>query len=91
VLDRSRSSALAIFSAAAVCRSKAGGDGLLAAGQSANLAVVSLADEGEMSLDGYLPSHSFCRGMAVSSDGRWQFVSDFSCSELEVVPPLTLP
>jgi DNA-binding beta-propeller fold protein YncE len=61
------------------------------AGRGANLAVVTVATDGRLVLDGYLPSGSFPRNMAASRNGKWLLVSNYGSGQVESVDVAALP
>jgi DNA-binding beta-propeller fold protein YncE len=60
-------------------------------GEGANLAVVTVAEDGQMLLDGYLKSGSFPRDVAASPNGEWLLVSNYGSSQVEAVDARELP
>lgn len=62
-----------------------------APGKPANLAVVSVERNGDLALDGYVPSGSFPRDMAITHNGRVLIVANFDSNQVETVATSTLP
>jgi DNA-binding beta-propeller fold protein YncE len=60
-------------------------------GEGASLAVVTVTEDGQMLLDGYLKSGSFPRDMAASPNGEWLLVNNYGSSQVEVVDARGLP
>ena len=61
------------------------------AGIGANLAIITVAGSGQLSLAGYAESGRFPRDMAVSPDGVLLLVSNFGSSQVEAIDVTSLP
>jgi DNA-binding beta-propeller fold protein YncE len=62
-----------------------------AAGDKANLAVVTIGRSGPLTLRGYLPSGAFPRDVAVSPDGKTLVVTNFGSGQVQTVDVRELP